>query len=112
MSNFQERKIPLLFYRVDNLRCIAGHIRILGDRPGRGLMIYGYHEQAPGWALHRRWNLGFFCIHHIGPGKATDPSGWSVRFASLKFSRIRGGFSIQWFWADTWSTRRNSDFST
>ena len=94
-----------LYYSFDNSRCVAGHRRLFGA-PGRGWMIYAYHEQAPGWALHRIWNLGLFCIHHIGDGKATDTQGWHVTFAGWRKRHCCG--SRHWRWADKYSTRPTS----
>lgn len=106
MDQFAERRVPGLFYRADNLRCPAGHVRLFGDRPGKGWTVYLYGEQAPGWAMHRRWNFGLFCIHHVGEGKATDPAGWHVTFAGIRFKREYRGFSVHWQWADTFRTRK------
>jgi len=106
MEQFRERKFLGCITRVDNLRCIAGHARLFGKNGITGWHFYYYAEQAPGWALHRRWNFGFFCIHHVGEGKATDPPGWHVTWARLKRERIYRGFGISWHWADTFRTRK------
>ncbi|QUT07898.1 hypothetical protein KFK14_11215 [Sphingobium phenoxybenzoativorans] len=105
-QRFKIRRIPGLYYSADNLECIAGHRRLFGSKPGRGWQFYMYNEQAPGWALHRRWNFGFFCVHHVGPGKATDDEGWHVTFARLTFPKIYRGFAVQWNWADTYKASR------
>lgn len=103
-DKFKITHIPGLFYRADNLTMVAGHARLFG-KPLRGWCFYQYAEQAPGWALHRRWNFGLFCIHHVGPGKATDPQGWHVTWASLKLKRECDGVSLRWRKADTFRTR-------
>lgn len=98
------RSVPGLFYRFDNSKCLAGHVRIFGDRPGKGWAIYLYNEQAPGWAIHRRWNFGLFCIHHLGPGKATDQEGWHITWAGIR--RCKSCHGVTFHWADTFRTRR------
>lgn len=105
---FAERRIRHLYYRVRNTRCVAGHMRIFGDRPGRGWMIYHYGEQAPGWALQRTWNFGLFAVHHVEKGKKTtiDP-GWFMTFASIRFKREYGGFSVRWAKANLYPMRRD-----
>lgn len=108
MERFLERRWLGFIHRVDNLRCVAGHVRLFGKHGCSGLHVYYYGEQAPGWALHRRWNFGLFCLHHVGEGKATDPQGWGVTWARLRFERVFGGFSVTWRWADTCATRKGS----
>lgn len=99
-DTFTERRLGWLYYRADNQRCIAGHVRVLG------CMVYRYGEQAPGWAIHRVWNAGLFAVHHIGLGKATDAEGWHVTFARLTFTRQYGGILIRWQKADVYSAKR------
>lgn len=100
-------RIPHLFYKADNIREVGGHIRLFADRPGKGWAVYLYGEQAPGggWALHRRWNFGLFCVHHVGPGKACDLEGWHITWAKLKIAKLHRGLSITWHLADTFSTK-------
>lgn len=98
MDKFRERRIAGAFKRVDNLSYPAGHVRLFG------MLIYTHAAQAPGWAMHRRWNCGLFCVHHVGQGRAVDPEGWHVTFANLIVKRQYNGFSVQWNWADTFRT--------
>jgi hypothetical protein len=104
VDRFKERSIPGLFYSADNLTCVAGHKAIFSGRPTRGWMVFTYNQINPDWALHRVWSLGFFAIHHVGEGKAREPAGWHVTFARLVVNRLHRGFSVQWQWADTFST--------
>ena len=105
-DDFDTFAIPGFYYSADNKRAIAGHKRIFGDRPLKGWCFYLYNEQAPGWAIHRRWNFGLFCIHHVGPDKATDPEGWNITFAKLKFKKSYRGFTMTWTLADTFKTEK------
>ena len=106
MYGFRERRILGCIHTVDNLQCIAGHKRLFGKSGLGGWHFYLYGEQAPGWAVHRRWNFGLFCVHHVGEGKATDPAGWHVTWAALRLKRIYRGMSVEWQWADTFRTKR------
>jgi hypothetical protein len=101
--------IPHLFYRADNTRVPAGHMRLFASRPGHGWCFYTYHRQAScdDWAMHRVWNFALFAIHHIEPGKkATDPAGWHITWSSLKLSKRRGEISLTWRKADQYHTSR------
>lgn len=103
-------RIPRLFYRADNVQEVAGHVRLFGDRPTKGWVVFMYNEQAPGgaWALHRRWNFGLFCIHHVEPGKkATDPAGWHITWASLRLAKVYAGWSLTFKKADTFKCRKD-----
>lgn len=104
-------RIPHIFYWADNVREVAGHMRLFGDRPMKGWAFYQYAVQAPGgnWALHRRWNFGLFCIHHVEPGKkATDPAGWHITWASLRFAKSYGGWTLTYKNADTFKCRKDA----
>ena len=106
-KDFKRKSIPGVYYSADNMTCIAGHKAIFSGKPAKGFVFYLYNEQAPGWALHRRWNFGLFCVHHVGPGKATDPQGWHVTFATLKVKVDAGDLTIRWASANTFRTKRN-----
>lgn len=108
-DRFRKFHIPGLFYHAHNITAACGHMRLFG-KPLRGMMIYSYGRQVPNaldWAYHRRWNFGFFCVHHVEPGKkATDPAGWHITWAKLKFAKVYAGFSVTWQWADTFKCRK------
>lgn len=97
--------IPGLFYRFDNSRCEAGHIRLFG-KPLKGTPIYMYNRTAPGWALTRVWYiLGLIAIIHVDAGlndelKHCSKPGWHFRFAKIKLARIYRGWSLQFLAAD------------
>lgn len=106
-EDFDRFAIPCLFLSVKRKDGTGGHMRLFSSRAGHGWVFYSYHNQAgsaPGWAMHRIWNFGLFAIHHIGPGKATDPQGWHATFAGLKFERSYRGFTIRWELADKYRT--------
>jgi len=109
-EEFDRFAIPHLFLAVHRKDGTGGHMRLFSSRTGHGWTFYHYHNQAgaaPGWAMHRRWNFVLFCVHHVEPGKkATDPPGWSITWASLKFKKVYHGFSITWQAADTFRTRK------
>lgn len=99
------------YYRADNTRQEAGHVRLFSKGPGTGTgwCLYSYARQAPTpeWAMHRRWNFGLFCVHHVEPDKkATDPEGWHVTWAKLQFSKSYRGFTITWQLADTFKCKK------
>lgn len=105
-DQFQITRIPHLFYKAHNITSNAGHVRLFADRPGKGWCIYSYANQAPGWAFHRRWNFGLFCVHHVEHDKkATDPAGWNITWASLKFVKSYRGFTMTWRLADTFKCK-------
>jgi len=106
--SFETVHIPHLFYWASNKNEEAGHVRLFGNRAGEGWVVYSFNRQAPAaeWALHRRWNFGLFCVHHVEPEKkATDPAGWHITWAKLKFAKVAGGFSITWRLADKYSCK-------
>lgn len=114
-NDFEVTHIPGLYYHAHNIQGACGHIRLFGKAP-RGWMIYSYGRQVPGndeWAEHRRWNFGLFCIHHVEPGKkATDPDGWHITWASLKFERSYGSISLTWRKADTFKAKRERSYGS
>jgi hypothetical protein len=104
---FRITRIPYLFYRADNQGEVAGHVRLFADRPGRGWCLYYYNQMNPDSALKRVWNFGLFCIHHVQPDKkATDPAGWHIRWASLKFTNSHRSFTMTVSLADTFKCKK------
>ncbi len=102
-EQFTSTRIPGLFYRAENLRCYAGHIKLFGRH------FHSWGNEVGGrdndWADHRVWTIGFVALHHVTPGKkSTNRAGWSLTFARLKIARIYGGFSVSWRWADRYRT--------
>ena len=106
--DFVTKSFPHLFLLVRRKDGHGGHFRLFADRPGRGWMVHQWLQQgggAPGWAWHRVWNFALFAVHHIGPGKATDPEGWHVTFANLKCEKIHRGITLKWSLADTFRAK-------
>lgn len=107
-QEFVQYRVPRLFYSSRRKDGTGGHMRLFGDKPGKGWVFYSFHNQAgaaPGWALHRVWNFCLFVVHHIGPGKSTEPEGWHITRARLKIAKVYHGFSITWQAADTFRTK-------
>ena len=109
-EQFEITRLPRVFYKAQNAERNAGHLRLFSGQQGRGWCIYHYHNQVPGnsdWAMHRVWNFGLFCIHHVEPGKkATDPEGWNITWAKLKFLKSYRGFTITWRLADPYRCKK------
>lgn len=77
-------RAPGLFYKVDNIRTQAGHIRLFASRPGRGFVFHQYNRLMEDWALERSWNFWLFCLYHVSPGKSTYPPGWHIAWSRIK----------------------------
>jgi hypothetical protein len=106
-SQFKITRIPHLFYKSDNQRQVAGHVRLFADRPGRGWCVYHYNQLNPDWSMERRWNFGLFCIHHIQPDKkSTNPAGWHITRATLRFAKTARGFTMTARLADPYSCKK------
>lgn len=106
-DNFKRFSIAGLYASSDNLDQIAGHKRLFGDAPFKGWVFYHYNQLAPDWALHRVWNFGLVCLHHIGEGKACDPPGWHLTFAKIKREKSHRGFTLRFELADNHRATRH-----
>ena len=108
-EEFNRFAIPRLFLATHRKDGTAGHMRLFSSQTGHGWTFYHYGLQAPNtdWAMHRRWNFGLFCVHHVEPDKkATDPAGWTITWAKLKFAKSYRGFTITWQLADVFKCKK------
>lgn len=100
MDGFDIQAIRGLYRKVTNTRHIAGHIGFFSSQGHKGWTFHTWNQGPVGWAMHRTWNFGLFCVHHYGPGKSTQNEGWHLSFAFIKFKKQYKQLDIKWGWAN------------